>query len=168
MTVYAGWVIPDLPPAPTPIQAIQSSPDSRDFQILLEAFRRNAVLSGCAVTQRGAGPTMTIDVAAGTTMDLDGDRTNTIVAINKAITAADGTNPRIDLIYTIGTTVSVADGTAGANPVFPILAAGSVCLSAVFVAVGQASILNDDIIDKRVFIQEANPAERTLLRAAYR
>lgn len=127
-----------------------SSPDQRDFQMLIEAFRRNGVISGCAVTEHAGTPAMSVDVAVGLTTDAAGTTRNIIAAVTKTITAADGSNPRIDLIYTTGTTVNVATGTAAANPIYPPLPDAAVCLAAVFVDSGVGSIVNAAIIDKRV------------------
>lgn len=130
----------------------QAEPDSRDFSaILAEAFDLNGVISGCAVTAQGT-PDMTVAVASGTVI-VDGVLA-TVTSGNVTITAANGTNPRIDLVVvdSAGAKSAVA-GTAASNPVFPD-PAGKVVLAAVYVPANDTTIASNQITDKRVVIRK--------------
>jgi hypothetical protein len=104
-----SFVIPNLPDAGFTDQA---EPDSRDFRdILAPAVDGTGVLNGCAVTAQGT-PDMTVAVAAGRVLVLGvwAD----VTAGNVTITAADGTNPRFDLIVVDNTGAkSAVAGTQG-------------------------------------------------------
>lgn len=131
--------------------AAQAAPDSGDFGILAAAFSRAGVVSGCAVTAQGS-PNMTVAVASGV-VEIGG--VLSVVAANATLTigTANGTNPRIDLIYTLAAgTPTVAAGTAAANPAYPALPANSVILAAVYVPTSDTTISTNQITDKRVIL----------------
>lgn len=139
------------------------------------------VLEGLAVTQRGAGVNMSVDVAVGDAFvrRSDGSYAHPVfndAVYNQAISAADGSNPRRDIIVlyvdygqTPSTLVSnntngvvkikVVNGTPAGSPVDPAdatiqssVGAGNpwTKLARVRVPAGQASISNTLIDDLRV------------------
>jgi hypothetical protein len=129
--------------------ADQAEPDKVDIDILVAGLAGNGVVSGCTVTAQGS-PDMTVAVAAGVTRNTDGS-TATVASGNVTITAADATNPRIDLIVVGSTgTKSATAGTAAASPVFPAIPATSVVLAAVYVPANDTTIATNQITDKRV------------------
>lgn len=130
--------------------ADQAEPDKVDIDILVAAYARTGVVSGCAVTAQGT-PDMTVVVAAGTSMVAGVSAT--VSAGNVTITAADATNPRIDLIVINSSgTKSATAGTAAANPVMPAIPASSAVLAAVYVPANDTTIASNQITDKRVLI----------------
>lgn len=131
----------------------QAEPDKVDFDIILAGHDRTGVVSGCAVTAQGT-PDMTVAVASGT-VTVEGTEAG-VSAGNVNITAADGTNPRLDLIVSNNSgTLSATAGTAAAEPVFPSVPASSAVLAAVYVPANDTTIANNQIIDKRVIIRAA-------------
>jgi hypothetical protein len=114
-----------------------------------EAARGNKVISGCAVSEKGAGANMSVDTAAGTVFI--GGAPVQITASNDAITAADASNDRLDLI-SVGAdgTIDVTDGTPAANPYPPDLAADHILLGVVTVAASTTQINDSDIADSRI------------------
>lgn len=139
----------------------QAEPDSRDFEILTAGVSHGAttstsglgqtgVQSGCAVTAQGS-PDMTVAVASGTVRI--GGRKVAVSSGNVTITAADGSNPRFDLIVvdTAGAKTAIA-GTAASNAVFPTISSGKVVLAAVYVPASDTAINTNQITDKRVMV----------------
>jgi polygalacturonase len=127
-----------------------------DIDALVAGTARTGVLSGCAVTAQGS-PDMTVAVAAGT-VEVAGVRA-IVAAGNVTITAADATNPRIDLVVVNSAgTKSVAAGTAAAAPTLPALPANSAPLAAVYVPANDTAINTNQITDKRVLIHDTDPA----------
>ena len=126
----------------------QAQPDSRDFSgILVPAFQGTGIITGCAVTAQGA-PNMTVAVAAG--QIAVGGTAAVVTGGNVAITAADPTNARFDLICVDNTGAKTAvAGVPAVAPVFPD-PAGKVVIAAVRVPAGVASINAAKIVDKRV------------------
>ena len=104
----------------------------------------NRVIEGLLVTAQGT-PDMTVAVSAGLVRQA---KATAFVAADAAlaITAADATNPRIDLVVvTSAGALDVVDGTAAASAVAPALPAGAIELARVTVpandtAIGQAQI----------------------------
>lgn len=139
--------IPNSAAAAFPAQA---EPDAVDVDIIIAALNGQGVISGCAVTAQGT-PDMTVAVSAGVIQT--GGQRFAVSAGNVTIAAADGSNPRFDLI--------VADssggkqrrgGTAAAAPAFPTLTAGDVALAAVYVPAADTDVDADQLTDKRVMI----------------
>ncbi len=136
--------------ADAPVVPGQAEPDSVDFKVIAAGSNLEGVLTGCAVTQRGAGANMSVDVAAGTGL-YQSVTTVTIAGGNVVISAASATLARYDLIYFDNTgAIGVITGTPASTPVFPVVPANRVILAAVYVAALAASIVNADIIDKRM------------------
>lgn len=82
-----------------------------------------------------AGTTLSFSVSAGVLAREDGNVTVAGVS-NSALTAADATNPRIDLIVVDAVTgaTSKVDGTAAASPVAPVTPSGKIPVATVRVA----------------------------------
>jgi hypothetical protein len=130
--------------------AAQAALDSIDLAILAAADAGTGVVSGCAVTAQGS-PNMTVAVAAGVVAVLG--IYATVASGNVTIVAADGTNPRIDLVVASSAGVKSATlGTAAANPVMPAVPASSVVLAAVYVPASDTAINTNQITDKRVSV----------------
>lgn len=108
----------------------------------------DVVHSGCAVTAQGS-PDMTVAVAAGTVMS--NGAPFAVTAGNVTITAADGTNPRLDLVVvnSAGTKAARA-GTAAANPKPPARTANDVVLAVVYIPASDTTIGSNQITDLRV------------------
>lgn len=148
-----SFTIPNLGDAGFPDQA---EPDAQDFRIVTDASGLYGVVGGCAVTAQGS-PDMTVAVAAGTVM-VAGVLT-TVSSGNVTISAADGTNPRFDLIVADSTgTKQRRGGTAAANPVFPAPSAGDVVLAAVYIPASDTTVNTNQITDKRVTVLVRRPA----------
>lgn len=140
-----SFTIPNLADAAF---ADQAEVDKVDVDILVAAHNGNRVISGCAVTAQGS-PDMTVAVASGSV--LVNGATVSVSSGNVTVTAANGTNPRFDLIVVDDTgTKSCTAGTAAANPVFPTIPADSVVLAAVYVPANDTDIDANQIVDKRV------------------
>jgi hypothetical protein len=118
------------------------------------------------VTQRGAGANMSVDIAAGqgfVKQDNAGNGCYVVTndaTINQAITTADPTNPRKDLIClkvedaffsganNLGS-LAYVQGVAAASPVDPAAPVNSIILARINVAAAAASIVNANIQDLR-------------------
>lgn len=120
-----------------------------------------------AVTQRGAGANMSVDVATGGAM-VGGTESATqgeyyvhsTATINVAITAADATNPRKDIVgirvrdseysgASNDAVVTVITGTPAASPAEPALPANFLSLALVDVPAADTAITNSQITDRR-------------------
>jgi hypothetical protein len=139
--------------------ADQAEPDSVDFDILAAIHDKDGVFDGCDVTEDS--PTgLFVAVASGTVM-VDGEKAS-VSQVDVAITTGDGSNDRFDLVVVSNAgAVSVVDGTAAANPVFPAIPAQRVVLAAVFVPQSDTDIVNNQIIDKRMLIREIQTTTAT-------
>ena len=146
-------VQPFLPNEADAFHANQAEPDSVDFEILLLGQQRTGVISGCAVTESSPAA-QTIDVALGEVVET-GEQISVAVQADVAVTAADGTNPRFDLVTINGSgTVVVTAGTAAAQPVLPAIPASSVPLAALYIAASDNTHADNQINDKRVFVAD--------------
>ena len=124
-----------------------------------------------AVTEKGA-PDMSIDVDTGAAM-VNGVLYRNNASLNIAVTAADGSNPRIDRVIlrvTRGGTqtvrLAILDGTPGASPALPSLTQTSgtyeVDIAHIYVQTSAASITDEDISDKRTFAPNFRSTDRLL------
>lgn len=114
-----------------------------------EGARGNVVMGGCAVSQRGAGANMSVDVASGI-VTISGVFAN-VSAVNKVVTAADATYDRYDIISVNSSgTVNYAAGTAQSDPYPPDLPVTEILLAVIFVEHGISSITNSVITDERI------------------
>jgi len=129
----------------------QAEPDSVDFEILLLAYQGTGVKSGCAVTE-SASPGMKVDVASGTGY-LAWAEVSVSASVDLTVTAADGSNPRVDLVsINSGGTAVVTAGTAAAQPVAPSIPATSMPIAFLYVPTSDTTITDNQINDKRVIL----------------
>src|SRR6266566_26227 len=104
-----------------------------DLDNLAQAIKGNTVLSGGAVSQRGAGANMSVDVVTGGLRHTGAYAT--LTGGNFVVGAADPTNARIDVVSTSNAgAVSVTTGTPSATPKPPALTSGNLLLAFVSVA----------------------------------
>lgn len=124
-----------------------------DILNIMEAIKGNGVISGLAVSQRGAGINLSVDTALGVAcVNITGVKKT--ATVNTAITAADGSNPRYDIItLNSAGTITATAGTAAANPVPANLPANEILLAYVYVGTGVTEITDANITDKRVNIR---------------
>lgn len=124
---------------------------------------------GLAVTQNGT-PNMTVNVASGYAMvsgTEDANQGTYVVhndgTVNLSLTAADGTNPRIDLVvfrvqdqqYSGGTnssSLAIIAGTPAGSPSPPAAPANSIVLAQLSVPAGDTTITTGQITDMRPFL----------------
>jgi hypothetical protein len=155
----------------TQTQHAIASPDAVDFMIMLAADAGIGVVSGLTVTPNSSGVNLNVNIAAGTVL-INGMQYSIAAVTNLTVAAADGTNPRFDLIVCSSTTVSRTGGTAAANPVFPAIPASSAVLAAVYIPAAATSITATNIVDKRVIMSPGgvpkNYAARTYARGTWR
>lgn len=118
------------------------------------AARGWGVVAGLAVSQKGAGADMSVDVAAG-----DAWINNTLVSkgsiTNVAVSAAHATYDRYDLVVinssgTIGVIAGTAAATAYAND-YDFEANNAILLAEIYVPAADTAIENSQITDKRIF-----------------
>ena len=109
----------------------------------------DGVLSGCGIT---GGADMTPAVAKGAV--LSNGVLRPVAAGDVTITAADATNPRIDLIVVNSSgTKAVRAGTAATSPKPPARTANDVVLGAVYVPANDTTIGSSQITDMRAPIR---------------
>jgi len=143
----------DLPDNDVAFHTNQSIWMSTDIDILTAGLNGVGVVSGCDVTAQGS-PDMTVAIAAGVVRIASGALV-TVTSGNGTITAADGTNPRIDLVSASDTgTKTVTAGSAAANPKPPALPSGHVGLAMVYVPANDTTIAANQITDKRVILSQ--------------
>jgi hypothetical protein len=131
----------------------------------------DCVLVGCAVTAQGS-PDMTVAVSKGAV--LSNGTMRAVAAGNVTITAADATNPRLDLVVVDSSgTKAARAGTAAANPAPPARTANDVVLAVVYVPANDTTISTNQISDLRVMrtqgpicIYKTTTAETTNTTAA--
>lgn len=130
---------------------------SSDISALSDGSNSNGVISGCAVSAQ-ASPDMTVAVALG--LVCVNGTISKVTAGNLTVTAANSTNPRIDIVTidSSGTKVYTA-GTAAATPVMPDIPSNSVLLARIDVPANATAVnavaSNDGkakLTDKRVFV----------------
>lgn len=124
-------------------------------------FIMPGVYNDLEVTERGAGANMSVDVASGAAF-VNGVHYQSTATENLIVAAADPANPRLDRVIlrvTRGATqtvrLAVLTGVAAAAPALPALtqtaALFEIDVAHVYVRAATASILDEDISDKRVF-----------------
>ena len=122
---------------------------------------------GMEVTQKGGGADMSVDVATGRCIVKGTEATyqgsyfcQNQGVTNLSVTAADLSNPRIDIVvaqvrdssYSGGDDdwqLAIVDGTAAASPVAPATPANSYVLAEILVPASASSIVDGDITDER-------------------
>lgn len=124
-----------------------------DINAIIAAINGDGVVSGCAVSEDGGGASMDLDVAAGI-IQIAGVQYAIAGGLGAlTVTAADGANPRIDLVCAnIAGAVTLTDGTAAANPKAADIPATSVLLAMVYVPANDTTIADNQITDKRVIV----------------
>ncbi len=129
---------------------IQAAPESQDFEYLLLGHQRTGILSGCVVTE--SSPTaQTVDIALGEVM-IGGEQVTVAVQLDEAVSSADGSNPRKDLISIDSTgSVVITAGTPAAVPAAPAVPADSVPLAILLVPTSDNDHEDAQISDKRIF-----------------
>jgi hypothetical protein len=142
-----AWTIPDKGEGDNDIQSILFQ---EDLEVLVAGIAgEDCVLSGLVVT---GGADMTPAVAKGAV--LSNRVMFAVAAADVTITAADGTNPRIDLIVvTSAGALAVRAGTAAAAPKPPARTANDVVIAQVYVPASDTAIATTQIKDRRVFPQ---------------
>ena len=107
------------------------------------------VLSGLVVAAQTT-PDMTVTVSAGVAYMSNGTRYAPAAVASLAVTAADATNPRKDIVYLSSAgVVSYLAGTAAATPAAPATPAGGLLLAEISVAANQTTVVTGNITDKR-------------------
>jgi len=140
-----AWSLPDVGEGLNDVQSVC-------FQEYMDALvdgisGKNCVLSGCACTPQGS-PDMTVAVAAGEV--LSNGALFSVSGGNVTIGAADGTNPRFDLVVVNSSgTKAVRAGTASATPKPPARTANDVLLAVVYVPASDTTIAGNQIVDLR-------------------
>jgi hypothetical protein len=147
-----AWTIPDKGEGQDNRQSILFQ---EYLEVLVAGMRGiDCVLSGCAVTAQGS-PDMTVAVAKGAV--LTNGVLKPVTAGNVTISAADSTNPRIDLVVVNSSgTKAARTGTAAGAPKPPARTANDVVLAYVWVPAADTTISSDQITDLRV-IQDQGP-----------
>ena len=131
--------------------SIQSVWYDVDIAILVASLEGRGVVSGCGVTAQGS-PDMTVAVAAGVVRNANGSQA-AVTGGNLTITAANGSNPRVDLISASSAGVKTyTAGVAAASPKPPDLPAGHIGLAFVLVGTSDTAIQTAEITDKRVIV----------------
>jgi len=145
-----AFTIPDETEGQSDLQSIVFQ---EDFDIMLAGIQGiDCVLSGLAVTAQ-ATPDMTVVVAKGSV--LSNGIMYAVAAANGTITAADGTNPRLDLVViTSAGAIAVRAGTAAASPKPPVRTANDVVIAIVYVPASDTTIGTAQITDARVSSQK--------------
>ena len=117
------------------------------------------VFTGGAVTAQGS-PDQTVAVSAGSIITPEGKRYAFGASATLAASAADGTHPRIDIVYvTSAGVVTYLAGTAAASPAQPATPSNGTILAAITRAANDNTIATSDITDQRDFITTANDFE---------
>ena len=129
-----------------------------DLNNMLLGSKNWGIISGLAVSQRGAGANMSVDVALGECF-VDGTTYTESGTTNVVITAADATHARKDLIvYDTATSAPIAiAGSPAATPQPPDITASDILLALVDVAANDTSIVDAEITDKRIVIDTYIP-----------
>ena len=117
------------------------------------------VISGLAVSQKGAGADMSVDVALGVAW-IDGTRVTKGSTTNVTITAAHASYDRYDLVVINSSgTISVIDGTAAATSYandYDLETNNAILLAEVYVPATDTTIEDAQITDKQIlsFMEE--------------
>jgi hypothetical protein len=138
-----------------------------DINSLCDGVAGNGVVSGMAVTENDAGADMSVDVASG--VYVANGTLVTYAGGNVVITAADGSNPRKDIIIAdssgnitcvAGTPAAAAPvgntGTQTYTPAPPDITTNKIILAEVWVGTSVATIVNANITDRRINLSLAN------------
>lgn len=145
------WQIPDKGVAADNIQSILFS---EYLDILVDGLSgMNYVAFGCAVTSNS---NMTVAVAGGCVLTNRAQKL--VTAGNGTITAANATNPRIDIVVIDSTgAIAVRAGTAAVAPKPALAQTNDVAIAAVFVPANDTVIAANQITDLRVMQESGIP-----------
>lgn len=158
---FTGFDIPNEADAIVAGHPALSEIDSADFQILVSAFQGQYVVAGCRVTQQ-TSPNMTVKIINGV-IAIDPQRVKVAAQTSPTI-VADATNPRYVLIeVTLAGALVVNAGTAAVSPIFPTPTLGNVVLAVVAVNANATSIVQADIVDKRIIKTDTFETAASLL-----
>ena len=130
-----------------------------DMNALAAGMEGNGIWTGLAVSQRGAGANMSVDVALGDCR-VNGTNYSEAGVTNIVISAAHATLNRRDIIVydvTAGNPAIVA-GTAASEPYPPNIPSGDILLATIYVDAAITTIANSDIMDGRVSIKSSIPS----------
>ena len=114
------------------------------------------VVSGLVVSQQTVSD-MTVKVSTGTIYMADGTRYAPAAVAVQAVTAADATNPRIDIIYVNSSgVISYLAGTAGATPAAPEVPTGGMLLAEISIAANATTVVMANIAmrQKKLWIED--------------
>jgi hypothetical protein len=107
------------------------------------------VVSGLGVTAQGT-PNMTVAVATGVYYMSDGKRFAPVANAALAVTAADATKSRIDIVYVNSSgAIAYLAGTAADTPAAPATPTGGLLLAEISVAANVTTIQTANIADRR-------------------
>lgn len=117
------------------------------------ALDGNHVLSGLAVSEKGAGADQSVDVASGSCYIADTKYTEGST-VNVALDAAHGTYARWDIITYDASAgnPSKVTGTAGAIPTIPDVPSGDIILALVLRVANDNTVQDADITDKSILV----------------
>lgn len=135
-----------IPDAGEPESNIQAIFYQEDLEIMMAAVDGlDCVLSGLALT---GGADMTPAVAKGSV--LSNGTMFAVAAADVTVTAADATNPRIDLVVVNSSgTLAVRAGTPAAAPKPPARTANDVVIAQIYVPANETAIATANIYDRR-------------------
>jgi hypothetical protein len=127
-----------------------------DYNAMVEGINQNGVLSGLAVSQKGAGADMSVDVATGSAL-IDEEKYTEAGVTNVAIDASEAGKHRKDtLIYDTATSAPIAikgsSVVVSGNAVPPSVTADDILLAVVYIGDAVATITDANIYDGRIFI----------------
>lgn len=128
--------------------------DSADIQNLYEGAGQNGIISGGVVTATGSDRVLSYTEIKG----VYNGTPFTIAAGTVTAAVGDATKPRMSMVVTDGSTVSIEDGTATTEslsqtrPPLPELPSGSLMLSRFYTPAGAVVILDANVFDARVII----------------
>lgn len=110
------------------------------------------VVTGLIVAQQTVAD-MTVKVSTGTIYMANGTRFTPSAVASIAVTAADATNPRIDIVYvsSLGA-ISYLAGTAAASPSAPAVPTGGMKLAEINVAANATTVVTANIVSKRKYM----------------
>lgn len=119
----------------------------------------NGVVSGLAVSEKGAGANQSVDVASGS-CSIAGVVYTEGGTVNVALDAAHGTYARWDIITYDASAgnPSKVTGTEGAIPTIPDVPSGDIILALVLRAANDNVVSNAEITDKRILTQYGIPS----------
>ena len=147
---YAALVqlVADLEADPSEVTNILSNISSLNTEVLESTGY--GIITGLIVSAQST-PDMTVSVVTGPIHMPDGQRFTPTEDLALAITAADATNPRIDIVYVSSAgDISYLAGTAAASPAVPTTPTGGQPLAQIAVAANATSIVTGNITDKRL------------------